>query len=95
MAIYSNLKIKLAGKKSMKFKGGTQVTSIWSDSFPIEKLQVQIFSKKVNISKNNQPTKNDEGAGCIYTLVLHFVLSKQSCKSSNKKKIFWWKFFKS
>ena len=73
----------------MKFKGGTRVKSIRSDNFLIKKLHVQIFSKKDDISKNNQPTKNYEGAGCIYTLVLHFVLSKQSCKSSDKKNLVW------
>ena len=52
--------------------------------FPNKKLQVKFFSKKAIISKNTQPTKNEERAGCIYTLVLHFVLSKQSCISSNK-----------
>ena len=49
-----------------------------------KKLQVEIFSKKPNVSKNIQPTKTELRAGFIYTLVLHFVLSKQSCISSNK-----------
>ena len=68
----------------MKFRGGTRVKSMWSDNFLIKRLQVQFLSKKGNISKDNQPTKNDEGAGCIYTLGFHFFLSKQTCISSNK-----------
>ena len=52
--------------------------------FSYDKITGPIFSKKPNISKTNQPTKNDEGAVCIYTLVNHFVFSKQSCISTNK-----------
>ena len=47
----------------------------------------EFFQKRLIFQKNNQPTKNKEGACCIYTLVLHFVPNKQSCKSSNKKEI--------
>ena len=50
-----------------------------------KKNQVKIFLKKAIISKNTQPKKNEMRVGCIYTVVLHFVLNKQSCKSSNKK----------
>ena len=44
------------------------------------------FQKKANISKINQPTKNDEGAGCIYTLVLQNYKSKFFSKNVNISK---------
>ena len=50
----------------------------------LKRNKKKLFKKRVIFQKNNQPTKNDEGAGCIYTLVRHFVLSKKSCISSNR-----------